>query len=64
MVTPEAGKAVTLAKVIGRSIKKGSVTKVLKLASINVSRKPDGTLIVKFTAITGPFTILFNIQDK
>jgi len=65
VITPEAGKAVTRAKVIGRTIKqKGSATKVLKLASINAARKADGTMVVKFTAIKGPFTILFNIQDK
>ena len=64
-ITPQVGKILIGAQVIGRSIKQkdGSV-KVQKLASINAARGTDGSMTVKFTKIRGPFTILFRIRNK
>ena len=64
-ITPEAKRFITSAKVIGRKIKqKDGSAKVQRLASINSARSKDGSMTVKFTKITGPFTISFEISNK
>ena len=64
-ITPQDGKMLLGARVIGRSIKQkdGSI-KVQKLASINAARGTDGSVTVKFTKIRGPFTIMFRIKNR
>ena len=65
LMTPEAKRFITSAKVIGRKIKqKDGSAKVQRLASINSARSKDGAMTVKFTKITGPFTISFEISNK
>jgi len=64
-ITPEAGKVMIGARVIGRTIKqKAGSKKVQKLASINVARGKGGSMTVKFTKIRGPFTIQFRIKNR
>ena len=64
-ITPQVGKVMIGARVIGRTIKqKAGSTKVQKLASINAARSKDGSMTVKFTKIRGPFTIQFRIKNR
>ena len=63
LITPESGKKIGDAFVIGRTVKqKDGSNKVQRLASISAARRPNGTMSVKFTKIRGPFTILFRIK--